>query len=91
MTAIPSSTTTTTTASGTGPGRFAPEPPGRRRSRLPAVGAALALLALVVGVPALLLLLQGPPALPDHWPDRSAPVLRSARPPRGVQSWVSFC
>jgi hypothetical protein len=58
-----------------GAARFAPPPPPpprRSRSRLSAVGAAVVLIALVAGVPALLVTLAGPVSLPTTWPDRAS-------------------
>lgn len=54
-----------------GPGRFAPAPQGPDKSPLlHRVGAVAALLALVVGVPALLVWLSGAPPIPTRLPVR---------------------
>ncbi len=53
----------------TGAARFSePSNGGRRRRSLSAIGSTLALLALVAGVPAVLLLLAGPIPVPTSWP-----------------------
>ena len=56
----------------TGPARFQriPAPPAERPRVLVSIGAALALLALVVGVPAALIALGGVPHLPTSLPSR---------------------
>ncbi|MCM0621273.1 hypothetical protein [Nocardioides bruguierae] len=55
-----------------GPERFAaPPPPPQRPGALRTVGAGLALLVLVVGVPLGLLALTGPPPVPTSLPDRA--------------------
>lgn len=53
-----------------GPGRFQPAPPAPSGSRAGAFGAALVLLLVVVGVPALLIALGGVPGLPRSLPTR---------------------
>jgi hypothetical protein len=55
-----------------GAARFNPPAPVRAHSRLSTVGATIALLALVAGVPALLVLLAGPVTVPTAWPDRAS-------------------
>lgn len=59
------------------PGRFHQDAPPERRSGGQAFVAAIALLALVVGVPVALWVLSGPPPFPDGWPTRedlTAPI-----------------
>ena len=59
------------------PGRFHQDAPPEQRSRGQAFVAAIALLALVVGVPVALWILSGPPPFPDGWPTRedlTAPI-----------------
>lgn len=70
---VTSSAPVRSTRASMGPGRFqepkGPEPHG---GRLAALGAGLALLGIVVGVPALLLWLSGVPPLPTSVPGREA-------------------
>lgn len=53
------------------PGRFHQKSAPEKRSPGQAFVAALALLALLIGVPVALWLLTGPPPLPDGWPTRA--------------------
>lgn len=55
----------------TGATRFAAPSPVPRRSPARVFGAALALLALVAGLPLALLVASGPPPVPTSWPDWS--------------------
>ncbi|NNH24379.1 hypothetical protein HLB09_15045, partial [Pseudokineococcus marinus] len=83
---------------GRGPERFQPQPAHERRSPWAAAGALLALLALVMGVPAVLLALGAPPPVPTSVPD--ADVLLGALGAEQLVTvlvavvwlaWLQFC
>lgn len=59
------------------PGRFHQDAPPEKRSPGQAFVAAIALLALIIGVPIALWILSGPPPIPHSWPTRenlTAPI-----------------